>query len=434
MTAILGQLGFKLGRDLLGAHACNLRGLWENEAVVSFNEEVLASCGSAWFDPSFLDLDEILDAQAEAPGWWQCRLQGLLRIQYPESKDILIKDPRVSRMHPMYQQALEALGYRVRWVIALRHPSECADSLYQRDGIPRPIGYALWISHTLSALHAAFGGDAHILSYEALLSHPEDTLRELTHWVHEGVPQIPVPYESMKARIDPQLRHSRRPVPPKGHAGAPLFELAETIFQHLLSETRDWAGRAEIRDWEARYRELLPSPGWCRGRYRLVFYQPPGSFDPAVSAALSASRVRPGILLIRDGGDDVPLDPGLNQAMITGQLGVFYNLSVRDESASLVRGVALRAGRGILLLQRRAVLQMSRWLDWLDESTITQDRVLTWGGTSAREPEAVFVPDSVAARVDPWASFAKGTDALQAFLAALRSLEGCAVEYQTRNP
>jgi hypothetical protein len=114
VTEVVHALGFELGRDLLGARPDNPRGLWENAAVVSVSESLLADAASAWYDPGFLELGELLDPEAI-----RAALAAVIEAQFgAPGASVVIKDPRLCRAARPCAAALRQLGYGVRFVLA----------------------------------------------------------------------------------------------------------------------------------------------------------------------------------------------------------------------------------------------------------------------------------------------------------------------------
>lgn len=418
MTHLIHEAGFHAGRDVLGPHVCNARGLWENGAVVAFNERLLSGIGAMWCDPAPVSLRECLAPDAPE----REALATLLRDQYPVDRDIVIKDPRVSRLAPLYIRVLHDLGYRVRLAIALRHPGESADSLYRRDGIPRGVGYALWAGHVLAALEAAAGGDARIIAYDDLVSGRRAPVQALAAWLCEGREPSAGLLDALAACIDPSLRHSRAGDFPAG-GRMPVRDLAEQVHDRLARAAAVPPGADEVRAWQVRYRGLVDPAGWSRKPHRLVLYDAPGAVDPVFSDALSVSLDAPeaGIVLVRDGGGEDASGRAVEEAAAAGRLGLFYNREDRGEAASLARGLSLCGRRGALLLRRGALVHMPLWLDWLGEQAA--GAVVSWRPARGRAeddgPQALFLPGAVVARLDPWPHVAKGPRALDSLIREL---------------
>ena len=77
------------------------------------------------------------------------RAKTIIEDEYDGASLIVIKEPRICRLAPIYLAALDRAGYASRVVIPLRHPSEVAGSLKRRDGTDELTSELIWIRHML---------------------------------------------------------------------------------------------------------------------------------------------------------------------------------------------------------------------------------------------------------------------------------------------
>jgi hypothetical protein len=146
LANMLRVLGVPLGGPLLGSRPGNLAGLWEHEEIVHVQEELLRSLGRQWFWQG---------GGAPMPaGWLQKRstISARKKLQKITSREIQanggrwgFKDPRTSRLLPLWMQIIEELGLKPKFVISLRDPQGMADSLYRRDRMPADAAGILWL-------------------------------------------------------------------------------------------------------------------------------------------------------------------------------------------------------------------------------------------------------------------------------------------------
>ena len=145
----MSLLGARLPDDLVPANEGNPHGHWEPTAIVDLNDRMLADAGS--------DLYSILDIE---PSWFRTpRAQSfvaeasrVLAATYQDDGFVVLKDPRVALLLPIWDRALIDSGYRTVHVIALRHPQDVAASLRRRhlktipyDAWMRPRGELVWL-------------------------------------------------------------------------------------------------------------------------------------------------------------------------------------------------------------------------------------------------------------------------------------------------
>ena len=97
-------------------------------------------------------------------------LAALLATEYPDSPRFVLKDPRVSRLAPLYLEALSRQGIDPMIVIVLREPLQSAKSLNARDGMVIQEGLLLWLRYQLDAERFTRGCARVILNYDELLA------------------------------------------------------------------------------------------------------------------------------------------------------------------------------------------------------------------------------------------------------------------------
>lgn len=169
-TSLLAQLMVTLGcdppRTLIGASANNPQGYWESRPVQQLNDRILASAGSRWDD--WRGIDAGWHASVKA-GEFLAEATATLRAEFGTSRLFVLKDPRISRLAPLWWQALQAVGAAPHVVVALRNPLEVAASLAARDGIPPEIAHLVWLRHMLDAEAASRGLPRVFVSYDTVL-------------------------------------------------------------------------------------------------------------------------------------------------------------------------------------------------------------------------------------------------------------------------
>jgi hypothetical protein len=130
LTRVLNLLGATLPDQILPPGRGNERGFWEPRAIVELNDEILWGFGSDWFD--IRPLPEGWFQRAVANGYID-RIMTVLESSYHGSPFIVIKDPRIARLAPLYFAALDRMRYMPRMILPVRHPSETAASLHGRN-------------------------------------------------------------------------------------------------------------------------------------------------------------------------------------------------------------------------------------------------------------------------------------------------------------
>ena len=146
LTRVLNLLGAALPPETLGDGSGNERGHWEPLSILALSEEILSVHGSDWFDPR--SFPKAWFTSSEAAVFIE-RAKTIIEDDYDGAPLIVIKEPRICRLAPIYLAALDRAGYASRVVIPLRHPREVARSLKRRDDTDELISELIWIRHIL---------------------------------------------------------------------------------------------------------------------------------------------------------------------------------------------------------------------------------------------------------------------------------------------
>jgi len=120
----------------------NPRGFWEPENVIDLNERTLGQLGGAWNRVGFAlpDTGDMVDAFVDDAGV-------MLASEYGDQETILIKDPRICVLAPLWHRALVTAGYRPVYVVPVRNPIEVAQSLHARGDMSVSEGLSLWLAY-----------------------------------------------------------------------------------------------------------------------------------------------------------------------------------------------------------------------------------------------------------------------------------------------
>ena len=167
LTRVLSLLGAGLPKTLIGAAPGNEAGHWESRAVCELNDRILRAAGSAWYDwraidPHFFASPQAAELRAEA--------KATLADEFGDSVLFVLKDPRICRLYPFWQEVLTDAGVEPLPVIPLRSPLEVAASLEARDGMLPALGMLVWLRHVLDAERFSRGGQRVVTGYDALLA------------------------------------------------------------------------------------------------------------------------------------------------------------------------------------------------------------------------------------------------------------------------
>lgn len=147
LAGVISNLGFSSG-DTWEPDANNQKGYFENKNITLTLNAYLESIQYSWDDSRPLPIGWHNHSLAKRA---TKKIEKIFIDELIESKKILIKDPRVSRLYPLFVPVLEEMNLTPKFIISLRHPLEVAKSLSARDGFDISKSLILYILHLLEA-------------------------------------------------------------------------------------------------------------------------------------------------------------------------------------------------------------------------------------------------------------------------------------------
>lgn len=166
VARVCNLLGADLGQRLMPPQADNPAGFWEHAELHSVHDALFAELGYTWDDGRSLP-----------ERWWRSRAvrpfrQQLLEILQRDFKNSVlpcVKDPRMSRLAPLWIGLLREIGWQPFFLHTVRHPRAIAESLKARNGFPRDKSYYLTLRYWLEGELTTRGEPRAFVSYEKLL-------------------------------------------------------------------------------------------------------------------------------------------------------------------------------------------------------------------------------------------------------------------------
>lgn len=234
LTRTVNLLGAATPQTLMGATANNLRGHWESKPIVELNDEILAACGHRWYSRHRIAVSPTEVVRAN--GMWQ-RLRDTLEGEFAGASTVVLKDPRISRLVPLYREVLTEAGYSVEAVLTLRSPLEVAQSLARRDDMEPRRALGVWMRYTLDAERGTRGLPRALVVYEDLLADWRGTTSRMKQQLGGYWP--PVTSEAaaaIDAFLSPELRHHRIDAPGAGMGRAAIAGLLYRDMSRILTE------------------------------------------------------------------------------------------------------------------------------------------------------------------------------------------------------
>jgi hypothetical protein len=148
LSHVLHALGAALPNDLMGADHGNPLGHFEPNGVVALNERILQAVDRAWNDPRPLP-----------PRWFRSREAYLflhevteqIEASYGDAALLVLKDPRLCRLLPLYLDALDVLDIEPLVILQVRPMEEVVQSLADRDEMQPDMAEFLWLRSVVEA-------------------------------------------------------------------------------------------------------------------------------------------------------------------------------------------------------------------------------------------------------------------------------------------
>jgi hypothetical protein len=242
IARVLNLRGADLGRDLLPPKQDNERGFWENAAILALHERFLAAQQWHWHDL----LTPADHWQQDVPAReFVAGLPAVLTQQYGDSKLLLVKDPRLSLLAPLWIEVLSAKRVRPVFVITIRHPDEVAASLAERDGFSFARSRWLWLQHLAEAERATRGHPRVFVHYERLLADWRSELARIGKQLSVLWPTEPAGFDGAVAQfIAPALRHHQG----ESDAGNVLPAVLRRVYERACAAASDTVPAAATFD------------------------------------------------------------------------------------------------------------------------------------------------------------------------------------------
>ena len=189
LTRVINLLGFNLPKNLIPASQHNVKGFWETQVLVDFHDRVLESAGSYWHDWSKFN-----------PNWYVSplfnefreELKLILLSEFGPNGPIVVKDPRICRILPLWLAVLNELQIKTVVVIPIRNPLEVARSLRQRNTFTDHKSLLLWLRHVLDAEQASRHLPRAFCSYEGLILDWRQTMTQVSSQTKLAWPRLSI--------------------------------------------------------------------------------------------------------------------------------------------------------------------------------------------------------------------------------------------------
>ena len=264
-SAVAGWLhhaGLALPDAVLPPHPVdNPHGYFEPRSLVQLNNRLLRAVNLDWQSDGPLSVADLAQAARGAPGE---AVDDWLHHARALDRPLVLKDPRLSRLLPIWLPALARHDFSVHCVLVVRSAEAVAASLARRamhesirqaaitDGVQSTL---LWLLHNLEARRALAqaGLDVHLLAYETFVEQPEVRERLLA-WVETRSSAVLDRAAANRFEITPMRSSAPLEPPDMAPDWQRLLEQARALFVGPLPPSRDEAALLQALS------EPIPAP------------------------------------------------------------------------------------------------------------------------------------------------------------------------------
>jgi hypothetical protein len=184
---VLGLLGVDMA-DEIGENRSNPLGHFERWEIMELQDEVLGLFDRKYYSPTH---DYPLP-----PAWWadfrlrpiKERLKSCLTPVMSRSDLFGFKDPRTTRLMPMWNQIFAELRLHPKFIVCLRNPAHVAASLLARDDLEIEIGEMRALDYIVDALRHTRGRDRCFIRYDDWMTEPMLNATKLLNFVNSSAP------------------------------------------------------------------------------------------------------------------------------------------------------------------------------------------------------------------------------------------------------
>lgn len=216
LAGALAALGLTEPSDLMAAQPDNPKGFHELSGIADLNDRILADLGMSWDRAAAPGHDQA----ALIAGRYAAEASTALDRSFGRAEAIILKDPRIALLWPLWDDALRQQGFAPLYVLSHRNPLDVAASLKTRNGLSQEHAFHLWLTYVLSALEVERqDGLRAVVDYDLLLTAPAAILAVVATGL--DLPRKSPAIAVAVASLDTADRHQ--------YTGVQAFEAAEEV-------------------------------------------------------------------------------------------------------------------------------------------------------------------------------------------------------------
>lgn len=234
LAGSLATLGLDLGARLVPPGPDNPKGFFEHDAIWRIHQNLLEHLGSEWHDIRPLPDGWLASSEANRA---TSALVDIIAKDFNDSSLWVLKDPRLSRLLPLWQPIWAEFDLQPKIIRLLRHPQEVAASLVRRDGLGSSHALALWMRYTLDAEQYSQSLLRSLVSYPDLLENWRHVFARISQDLNIfSAADIQQHAAAVDVFLDQRLRHHQGN--PTEVIGGVLGQTCNLLYEALLHQAQ----------------------------------------------------------------------------------------------------------------------------------------------------------------------------------------------------
>ncbi len=212
VTKLLNLYGAALPKTLMAAGPNNPLGYFESTKIFEAHQRLFEGARTDW------DQTRRLPAAwhgSPTGKYWVETMAEIVCEEFGDAPALVVKDPRISRLVPFWEEVAARLSLQPCYVIMLRNPLEVAASLAVSQGTLLEKAALLWLQHQLWAERDTRDRPRSIVEYDALLADWREAMERVIQQIAPDLALSPTAAAEADAFVRGDLKRQRHPFPPR---------------------------------------------------------------------------------------------------------------------------------------------------------------------------------------------------------------------------
>jgi hypothetical protein len=203
LSGLINLLGIDVASNMMTPKSDNPLGFFEPQTLVNLNNKFLGLLGYDWQTPLPIEINWFLDPLRKQD---IREASDFLNQEFSESQLFTFKDPRLCRLLPIWQRALQENNIGVKYLVIFRNPLAVCSSLSVRNGLEYDHSILLWYLYNTDIIRFIKQQQlAFCVSYENLLSQPLLVSEKIINFI--GLKDVKFDEKSIYSSVKSSLNH-----------------------------------------------------------------------------------------------------------------------------------------------------------------------------------------------------------------------------------